>query len=96
MFAVVVTFQIKPDQMAAFMPLMVANAQASLAEETDCHQFDVCTDNSRPTEVFLYEVYTDKAAFDVHLASAHFRAFDAQVAPMIDHKDVRTFETVRG
>ena len=81
---------------AAMMPTaMIANARTSLAEEPGCHQFDVCTDPARPDEVFLYERYTDRAAFDDHLASAHFKAFDARVAPMIAAKEVRTYHEVR-
>lgn len=95
MFAVVVTFRIKPDRMEAFLPLMYANAATSLGVEPGCHQFDVCTDPDRPDEVFLYELYDDKAAFDAHLASPHFKAFDAAVAEMLAAKDVRTFEDVR-
>ena len=94
MFAVVVTFDIKPQYMADFLPAMTENARLSLLDEDGCHQFDVCTDPARPTEVFLYELYTDAAAFDAHLASAHFKAFDALVAPMIAAKDVRTYSQV--
>lgn len=94
MFAVVVTFGIKFGQIAAFMPDMLANAATSLHAEAGCHRFDVCTDAARPDEVFLYELYTDRSAFDAHLASAHFRAFDAKVATQIETKDVRTFEQV--
>ena len=83
MYAVTVTFQIKPGQMAAFMPLMQANARTSLAAEPECHQFDIATDPARPDEVFLYELYTDAAAFDAHLASAHFQSFNAEVGAMI-------------
>ncbi|MEM7522936.1 MAG: antibiotic biosynthesis monooxygenase [Pseudomonadota bacterium] len=39
--------------------------------------------------MFLYEVYDDAAAFDAHLASDHFKDFDAAVAPMVAAKTVR-------
>ena len=94
MFAVVVTFQIKSGEMETFLPLMTENARSSLREEPGCHVFDVCTDPARPDEVFLYELYTDRAAFDAHLASGHFKAFDAQVADLIASKTVQTYETV--
>lgn len=94
-YAVVVTFQIKPGAMPDFMPLMLANARTSLADEPGCHQFDVATDEGRPDEVFLYEIYTDRAAFDAHLASTHFRAFDVAVADMIASKLVRTYDVVQ-
>lgn len=95
MFAVVVTFEIAEGAIEAFMPAMTANARTSLANEPGCHRFDVCTDPARPSEVFLYELYTDRAAFDAHLQSPHFKAFDSQVADMITAKDVRTYVLVQ-
>lgn len=94
MFAVVVLFRIREGEMASFLPAMRENARVSLAEEEGCHRFDVCTDAGRPDEVFLYELYTDRAAFDAHLASPHFRAFDSQVARMVADKEVRTYGEV--
>lgn len=95
MFAVIVTFQIAPQQMTAFMPLMLENARTSLESEAGCHQFDVATDEARPNEVFLYELYADRAAFDVHLASAHFQSFNAQMVQMIADKSVLTYGKVQ-
>lgn len=95
MFAVVVTFQIDPAQASEFLGLVTQNAATSLEVEADCHRFDVCTDPATPNEVFLYELYTDRAGFDAHLASPHFKTFDAAVGPMIADKHVRTYETVR-
>ncbi len=94
MFAVVVTFQIKSGGMEVFFPLMTENARASLREEPGCNVFDVCTDPARPDEVLLYELYSDRAAFDAHLASAHFKVFDKAVADLIATKTVHTYETV--
>ncbi|WP_146346910.1 putative quinol monooxygenase [Phaeobacter marinintestinus] len=91
MYVVCVTFDINPDDIADFMPLMLENAHNSLTLEPDCHQFDVCRDPDRPDTVFLYELYTDRAAFDAHLNSAHFRSFDAKAAPMIAGKVVATY-----
>jgi len=94
MYAVTVTFEIAPDQMAQFLPLMKTNAATSLKQEEGCLQFDICTDPDRPNQLFLYELYTDEAAFKSHLASDHFKAFDAEVANMVVGKDVRLFRDV--
>lgn len=94
MFAVVVSFQIKTERIEDFMPLMLANAATSLAQEDGCHRFDVCTDPARVGDVFLYELYTDAAAFELHLASDHFKSFDAAVASMIADKTIRTYGQV--
>ena len=94
MIAVCVTFDIKPDQMAAFMPLMQAQASNSLRAEPGCRHFDICTVGAHDTRVFLYELYSDRAAFDDHLASEHFKEFDAAVAEMIKEKSVAIYGEV--
>jgi len=94
MFAVCVTFQLETGRAEAFLPLMQENAQTSLQDEPGCQQFDVLTDANKPDKVFLYELYTDKAAFDTHLASRHFQKFDAAVANMIAAKDLQTWDTI--
>jgi len=94
MYAVTVTFRLHPGQGTAFLPLVTANARASVDEEPGCVQFDVCTDGSDPDTVFLYEVYTSRAAFDAHRDTAHFEHFDRAAADMIAAKSVDTYGTV--
>jgi autoinducer 2-degrading protein len=74
-----------------FMSLMAENAAASLRNEPGCRQFDVCIDVTNENRLFLYEVYDDDAAFTAHLASPHYKAFEAQTASMILRKDVQRF-----
>ncbi len=95
MYAVTVTFTIAAGRMSEFLPRMIANARTSLNDEPGCQLFDVCTDPGLPDTVFLYELYDDRAAFDAHLHSAHFKAFDAAVAEMVTDKQVRCFAEVR-
>lgn len=90
MYVVIVDFRIKPERLAEFMPLMLENARASRETEPGCRQFDVCVDPKERTSVFLYELYDNRAAFDAHLATAHFRKFDPAVASMVASKAVRT------
>jgi quinol monooxygenase YgiN len=70
MHTVTVTFILHPGQLAAFMPLMVANARQSVDQEPGCRQFDICTGRigAESAEVFLYEVYDSAEAFAAHLA----------------------------
>lgn len=93
MYAVTVTFEIKPGQADAFLPLMVENARASMRDEPGCQQFDVCR-GADSNVFFLYEIYDDEASFQAHLASAHYQTFDAAVADMVAGKDARTFGEV--
>jgi len=94
-FAVCVTFKIAPDHWEDFLELMHANAAMSLEKEDGCLQFDVCTDDTRPNEVFLYEIYGSPESFQLHLQSDHFQDFDANVSGMIETKQVATYSSVR-
>ena len=91
MYVVTVTFRIAPEASDEFLVAMRENAQTSLETEPGCHRFDVAIGEDGPETVFLYELYTDRAAFDVHLGSAHFKAFDAKVAPWVIDKAVATY-----
>jgi quinol monooxygenase YgiN len=96
MYVVTVTFEVHADQVDAFRPLMLKQAETSVSQEPGCQQFDVATDPQRPTVFYLYELYTDRAAFDAHLASSHFVSFDAAVQPMLTGKTVQTFDRIGG
>jgi autoinducer 2-degrading protein len=92
MYVITVDFTIHAKDLAAFMPLMRENARISRESEPGCRHFDVCGDPAQPEHVFLYEVYDDRAAFDAHLAAAHFKDFDAAVKSMFASKAVRAYE----
>ena len=94
MYIVTVDFVIKSGSIDAFRPAMLANAKASVELEPGCRQFDVCFDPAAPERCFLYEVYDNRAAFDAHLGMAHFKSFDATVAPMLESKAVKFWERV--
>lgn len=94
MFAVVVKFKITPGQEAAFRTAMLENARSSLRDEPGCHRFDVCFDPARPDEAFLYEVYTDEAAFEVHQTMPHFARVGAALEGVVSDKEISTWEEV--
>ncbi len=94
MYVVTVDFRIKPEFLAEFRERMVANARASREREPGCRQFDVCADPASPEAIYLYEIYNDRAAFEAHLASGHFKAFDREVGGWVAAKTVRVFELI--
>ena len=89
MFAVVVTFKLKPGTAQAFNPIMNENAEASVRDEPGCSQFQVLHAEGDAETIILYEVYDDEAAFQAHLASAHFAIFDREAGPMIADKVIQ-------
>jgi len=90
--AVVVTLALVRGSTSQFMPLIQTNAAKSLADEPECHRFDVCLNPAVPEELLLYEIYTDRAAFDVHLASEHFKVFDQATSSMVASKSTRIYQ----
>lgn len=88
MYVVLVEFAVKPQHIQDFRPAILANARASLEHEEGCHRFDVCFDPQDASKVLLYELYTDRAAFDLHLKSAHFLEFDTLTKDWVNQKKV--------
>jgi (4S)-4-hydroxy-5-phosphonooxypentane-2,3-dione isomerase len=92
-FALTVRFTLHPGRLGDFLPRMQDNARQSLAGESGCLAFDVALPlDGAADEVFLWEIYCDRAAFDVHLASAHFRAFDAATSDMVAAKALHFYQ----
>ena len=88
-FAIAVTFHIKPEFAESFLTRVRQQASDSLRLEEGCHQFDVWVDESDPNVVFLYETYTDAAAFDVHRSTPHFADFGQTIADWVISKELR-------
>ena len=92
MFVITVKFVINEKDIEKFKVRMLQQARDSLELEKDCHQFDVCHDPNNKNIVFLYEIYTDKNAFDIHLNSKHYLAFNDEVTSWVKEKIVTQLE----
>ncbi|WIF66338.1 putative quinol monooxygenase [Metapseudomonas otitidis] len=87
MYCLLLKTQLKPGSLEAFMEAMRINAAASVRDEPGCLVFDVLHDRSDPDRVWLYEVYTDEAAFEAHMQTPHFLASRPLVEPLILRQD---------
>jgi quinol monooxygenase YgiN len=94
MYVVIVEFTVLPQHAGVFLERVQQQAGDSLRLEADCHVFDVCVDSARNNFVLLYEVYSDKNAFDEHLSTAHFLDFSASVNDWVSDKKVSIFEKI--
>ena len=92
MFVITVKFVINEKDIEKFKVRMLQQARDTLELELDCHQFDVCHDPNNKNIVFLYETYTDKNAFDIHLNSKHYLAFNDEVTSWVKEKIVTQLE----
>ena len=94
MLAVCVDFEVDPASLAAFLPLMQKNAAESLANEAGCHQFDITQDPQNPTKIFLYELYDDAVAFELHKKASHYLEFNDAINGMVNKKSIRLFQKI--
>ena len=72
MIAVVVRQKILPRHLQEYLGVMLEHARCSLAEEPGCLRFDVLQAEDNPTEVWLYELYRDRAAVEAHGSTERF------------------------
>ncbi|CAH1690490.1 Quinol monooxygenase YgiN [Hyphomicrobiales bacterium] len=91
-FTILVRFRITDGRMSAFLPLMIENAEASRRDEPGCERFDVLQPDGAKDMVLLYEIYSDRAAFDAHCASPHFKHFDVSTKSMVAEKEVTVLD----
>lgn len=90
-YVVIVAFRLKPNTRRVFRRLVDANAIASVRSEPGCRRFDVLEPKGEDDRIVLYEIYRDRAAFEEHLKTAHFAAFDAAVADLVAEKTVNDY-----
>jgi len=77
-----VQITIKPENVERFMPQVLANAAAA-RKEPGCLHFDVNVDPQDRTQVMLYEVYKDEAAFQEHQKGEAFKKYLAEAVPLL-------------
>ncbi len=91
-FIVIAEFLVKSGEMEAFLEIAHDDARHSVADEPECHQFDVILSECAADVVVFYEVYSDRAAFDAHLETPHLKRFQKAFPSLIvQERPVRFF-----
>lgn len=93
LFALTVEFEVSEVGFERFLALVRDNAARSVEAEPGCLRFDILVPEHAPASrtILLYEIYTDRAAFDDHLTSEHYRRFDAETRDLVRRKTALTF-----
>jgi autoinducer 2-degrading protein len=91
-YVITVDFFLHTGTLEPFLKLIKDNARTSLADEPGCDRFDVLIEKGVPDHILLYEIYTDRAAFDFHLKSRHFAEFNAASQRYVKEKKIVEFE----
>ncbi|MCS6779893.1 MAG: antibiotic biosynthesis monooxygenase [Geminicoccaceae bacterium] len=80
---VVAEFKVRPGRMDDFLPLIEQHARNTRAHEPGCLQFDVVRDGEDPDRAFVYEVYRDEAAFELHKAAPYLAWYRERAEPLL-------------
>ena len=90
-FVITVEFVLQQGAAEKFIPLIVDNAGKSRTLEPGCERFDVLVSPADRDRVFLYEIYRDRAAFQDHLKTPHFLAFNSASTPYVKDKKISEY-----
>jgi len=90
-----VALRIRKENVESFMDKVLANA-AHARQERGCRRFDVLVDPQDATQVMLYEIYDDEAAFAAHQASDHFKRYLADAVPLLESRERRVWQLAGG
>ena len=91
-YIITVDFHLHPGTLEPFLKLIKENAHKSLTDEPGCDRFDVLIEKGAPDHIVLYEIYTDRPAFDFHLKSKHFAEFNSASQRYVQEKKVVEYE----
>ena len=94
MFVVAVEFLIHQQHEREFRETVLKQARNSLTLEADCHRFDVSIDPQDDSRVFLYELYSDEAAYQAHRKTPHYHEFSIRVADWVAQKNIKTWHSL--
>ena len=94
MLAVCVDFEIDLASLDAFLTIIEKNVSDSLANEVGCHQFDIAQDPQNLAKIFLYELYDDAVAFELHKKASHYLEFDDSMSGMVNKKSIRLLQKI--
>ena len=72
LFVIHALLLVNADRVQDFIDALCLDAIGSVNEEPGCLRFDVFQNQENPSELYLYEVYVNRAAFDYHLRTPHF------------------------
>ena len=84
----VVDFRVQPGTKARFLEIIREHAAQTLASEEGCLRFEVCDPIEGGDRVFLYEMYADEAALEVHKASPILARTRERYADLMESRDI--------
>jgi quinol monooxygenase YgiN len=83
--------EIYPDQVAAYKAALKEEIETSIRVEPGVLTLYAVSVKDHPNQIRLFESYSNQAAYQAHLQTAHFRKYKAQTQNMV--KSLTLIET---
>jgi autoinducer 2-degrading protein len=93
MQVLMVNVWVKPGRRDEFIEIIKEDQISTTTKEEGNFQFNVIQDNGDPDRFFLYEVYRDEAALEVHRAAPHFLTYREKTAEIYVEDPIRKMGT---
>jgi quinol monooxygenase YgiN len=81
-FAIIGTIKTVPGKRDEYLTFLVAHRKRCLATEPGTLQFEVVVPHAEADTLMLYEVYTNKEAFDAHFSGSSIKQFFQETAAL--------------
>jgi autoinducer 2-degrading protein len=88
-----VDLDINPSSMTKFLAALQPDG-AAMIQEAGAHEFVSTTGQKDPNHVFIFEVYSNAAAYDAHQKTAAYNKFVAISMLMLKNYNIRPFTAV--
>jgi quinol monooxygenase YgiN len=79
----IATLEIDPARLDDYQAAVRQQITAAIEGEPGVLTLYAVADRDRPTQITVFEIYRDQAAYQEHLLAPHFLAYKATVEPMV-------------
>ncbi len=80
--------EVDPDRIREYIELATECGRASMAEESGVRMMYSMQEKDHPERITILEIYADRAAYERHLRTAHFRKYKLETRKMVRRLDL--------
>ncbi len=88
MYCIIVKNQIKNGCRDVYLKAMLENAEAAVIKEAGCHVFDVLEAKEEKNTFYLYQIYSNPGALEVHKETTHYLRSSQLISDLIESVSV--------
>jgi quinol monooxygenase YgiN len=86
--------EVEPDYLDAYISILKEEAEASVRLEPGVICIYPMFEKENPTQIRLLEIYANKAAYESHLQTPHFKHYKESTLPMVKSLQLVDMEAI--